>query len=119
MIKRSIEFDESFFEDFDPKKTEELRFFLKEVDIKFRTEIIELEKIPNTDPFLLGLVMKNKINTVSEQIVRPDFSDIGMSTADLNNFMEYIAQEALSDYFRQFQNDDEQILKAMRIINKM
>ena len=103
---------------FDPRGTEEVRFFLKEVDVKFRIEILELEKISNTDPFLLGLVMRNKISAISEQIEKPDFSVVGMSATDLDNLIEYVAQEALSDYFRQFQNDDEQILNAMRIIHK-
>ena len=119
MMKRNIELEESFFEDYEPKDADRIKFFLKEVDSELRNRILEIEKTSDTEPILMGLVISKEISSIFEKIERPDFGDLGMSEAELEELMEYVAQEVLSDYFRQFEQDDEQILKAMWIINKI
>ena len=119
MIKKNIEFEESFFENFGTEDADKVKLFLKDLDVQLRTKILELEKTPDIDPVLIGIVMRKEINSILNQVKRPDFGDLGMDDDDLDNFIEYVVQEALSDYYRQFENNDEQILIEMRIINNI
>jgi len=116
MITKNFELNESFFDGINPIEANRLKIFLKDVDNKFRVAIIDIEKTSDADPVFVGLYMSKEISSISKTINRPDFTRIGISSEELNDLIEYIAQEALSDYYRQFQKTDEQILKE--IINE-
>jgi len=102
MIPKSYGIPNEFFEEFEPLGARKLKSFLNEVDLKFRATISEIEETSDADPVFVGLFMSKELSSISKQIIRPDFSTIGISREDLDALIEHLAQEALNDYYRQF-----------------
>jgi len=43
-----------------------------------------------------------EISSIKNHIVKPDFTNIRITEEDISDVIEFLAKEALSDYYRQF-----------------